>query len=168
MGAIEADLHNAEHELSSVRRRAEAARLLHEVFQDERAIAHRAYVAPLRSKIESLGRHVFGASLQIELDDQLRIIGRVLDGQRIPYESLSGGAREQLGIITRLACAMTVAPDGGVPVILDDALGYSDPQRLDEMGAVLSVAARDCQIIILTCVPDRYRRVGAARVVALS
>jgi uncharacterized protein YhaN len=34
----------------------------------------------------------------------------------------------------------TVAKDGGTPVILDDALGYTDPERLKLMGAVLAVA----------------------------
>jgi hypothetical protein len=32
---------------------------------------------------------------------------------------------------------------------------------------VLSLAARLCQIVVLTCVPDRYRYVAGARVVSL-
>ena len=61
-----------------------------------------------------------------------------------------------------------MAPDGGVPVILDDALGNSDPRRLEAMGAVLAVAGRQSQIIVLTCQPDRYEHVGGAHVVRLS
>ncbi|MDO8485004.1 MAG: hypothetical protein Q7S35_08655 [Candidatus Limnocylindrales bacterium] len=94
-------------------------------------------------------------------------MNRTLEGRTIPFESLSMGAQEQLGLISRLACAMIVAPDGGVPLILDDALGNSDPQRLEAMGAVLSVAGRHCQIIVLTCQPDRYGHVGEATVVRL-
>ena len=56
-----------------------------------------------------------------------------------------------------------VAQETG-PVILDDALGYSDPERLKEMGAVLSVASRHAQVILLTSVPDRYLHVGGAQV----
>ncbi len=52
-------------------------------------------------------------------------------------------------------------------LILDDALGYTDPERLKLMGAVLAKAGRECQIIILTCVPDRYSNVGEATVVRL-
>jgi hypothetical protein len=55
----------------------------------------------------------------------------------------------------------------GASLILDDALGYTDPERLKLMGAVLTKVGRECQIIILTCVPDRYNNVGEAKVVRL-
>jgi hypothetical protein len=35
------------------------------------------------------------------------------------------------------------------------------------MGAVLAKAAKDCQVVIFTCVPDRYNNVGEATVVSL-
>lgn len=47
------------------------------------------------------------------------------------------------------------------------ALGYTDPERLDLMGAVLAKAAKECQIVIFTCVPDRYGNIGEATVVSL-
>ena len=50
---------------------------------------------------------------------------------------------------------------------LTDALGYTDPERLRLMGAVLAKAAKECQIVIFTCVPDRYGNVGEATVVAI-
>lgn len=52
----------------------------------------------------------------------------------------------------------------GEPLILDDALGYSDPGRLEAMGAVLALAGRSCQVILLTCYPERYRHVGGAAI----
>ena len=45
----------------------------------------------------------------------------------MPYESLSGGAKEQLGILTRLAGAALVAKEDSVPVVIDDALGFTTP-----------------------------------------
>jgi hypothetical protein len=57
--------------------------------------------------------------------------------------------------------------DGGASLILDDALGYTDPERLKLMGAVLAKAGKECQIIILTCVPERYSNIGEATVVRL-
>jgi hypothetical protein len=162
------ELERAAADLRRLQARAAAAQLLRDVLREERDKAHRAYVKPLRDRIESLGRYVFGLTLQVELNDDLQIVSRTLNNRRVPYDSLSGGTREQLGILTRLAVAMAVANDGGVPVIIDDALGYSDPHRLEEMGAALSVAARACQIIVLTCVPDRYRHIGESRVIALT
>ena len=43
-------------------------------------------------------------------------------------------------MIVRLAAASIVADSGGVPVILDDILGYYRPGRLQSMGAVLAGA----------------------------
>jgi uncharacterized protein YhaN len=97
----------------------------------------------------------------------LTIAERTLYGRTVPFESLSKGAQEQIGIITRLACAMIVSKDGGVPIIIDDALGYTDSKRLEAMGAVLALAGRECQVIILTCMPDRYRYVGGAKVIRI-
>ena len=45
-------------------------------------------------------------------------------------------------------------------MILDDALGWSDPSRLQRMGAAINAAGCDRQIIILTCTPGRYAHVG--------
>lgn len=163
-----AALSAAEVERDQYQRRAVARRVLYETLRAERETARRSYVGPLRERIEHLGGLVFGPSFRVELDDSLRIVNRTIDDQTIPFESLSMGAQEQLGLVTRLACAMIVAPDGGgVPFILDEALGNSDPQRLETMGAVLSIAGRHCQIIVLTCQPERYQHVGGATVVRL-
>lgn len=167
-GSAESERHAAERTLEQYSRRAAARKLLHDTMQAARDEAHRMYVAPLRGRIEQLGRIVFPEKgFAIQLNDNLQIVSRTLGNLTVPFDSIGGGAREQLGIITRLACAMSVAEDGGVPVILDDALGYSDPQRIEAMGAVLRAAGSDCQVIILTCDPDRYRHVGAKSVVRL-
>jgi chromosome segregation ATPase len=156
-------------ELASRERRARAAKLLFQLLSRHRSEAQRAYLGPLRSKIEELGRIIYGPSLKVELAEDLSVVSREIDGLPVPFESLSKGAQEQLGIITRLAVAMVVGKDGsGVPVIVDDALGYTDPQRLLAMGAILDRAGRDCQVIVLTCQPERYAAVGSAAVVDFS
>jgi uncharacterized protein YhaN len=163
-----ASLASAERDRAQYQSRAAARKILFETLRTEREAARRAYVGPLRQRIDQLGSFVFGSGFGVELDDSLRIVTRTVDGATIPFESLSVGAQEQLGLIARLACAMIVSPDEGVPLILDDALGNSDPQRLEAMGAVLAVAGRHCQIIVLTCQPDRYQHVGGATLVRLA
>ncbi len=121
----------------------------------------RAYVAPLREGIERLGRHVFGLTLRVEVDDNLRVVNRTVDDVTVALGQLSTGAREQMGLLVRLAAASMVSTDGGVPLVLDDALGSSDEGRLESMGAVLRIASQDMQTIILTCAPERYTHVGA-------
>ena len=147
--------------------RAQAVRLLYETLTRHREDARRAYLAPLKEKIEGFGRIVFGPTFSVELGDDLRIARRTLDGITIEFEDLSTGAREQLGVLSRLACASIAADDGGVPFILDDALGWSDPDRLQRIGAALTVGSRDCQVIALTCMPGRYQHVDAKKVIRL-
>nr|MDQ3385444.1 hypothetical protein [Actinomycetota bacterium] len=151
-----------EAELRSVEDRAGAALLLLTTLTRHRDDAARAYGTPLRTELERLGAHVFGPGFALELDDELRISSRILDGDPVPWSELSVGAREQLAVLTRLAVATIVSPDGGVPVVFDDVLGFTDPGRLALMASAFESAAERCQIIVLTCDPDRYRHLARA------
>jgi hypothetical protein len=146
-------------------RRAAAARLLHAELTRAREEAYQAYRAPLCELITRDARAVFGASLEVALDEELRIVGRTLDGVTLPFDALSAGAREQLAILAGLAAAQLAGRDG-VPFVIDDALGSTDPTRLERLGEVLGGTA-DAQVIVLTCVADRFRAVRGAHVVQL-
>ncbi|WP_207844156.1 ATP-binding protein [Williamsia soli] len=167
-------VHQAETELAAARgdfdrinTRAQAARLLLQTLERHRDATRRTYVQPFTDQILRLGKVVFGPTLQVGVDEELRVTTRTVGGVTVDHDALSGGAKEQLGIISRLACAMLVDPDDGVPVIIDDALGYTDPERLASMGAVLSHAGRHTQVIVLTCTPARYSSVGGAHLIAV-
>jgi uncharacterized protein YhaN len=157
----------AEDALARLIRRAMAAKLLFETLLSEREAMRRAYVAPLREGIERLGRHVFGPSLGVEVNESLYVVSRTIDGVTLLLEQLSTGAQEQMGLLVRLATASIVAKNGGIPLVLDDALGSTDETRLESMGAVLRIASQDTQTIILTCAPARYLHVGAEAMVRL-
>ncbi len=167
MHAARTKLERVETNNRGLFRRAAAARQLFDIMREERDKARQAYVAPLKEEIEHLGRLVFDDSFQVEISEDLQIASRTVHAITVPFDSLSGGTKEQLSLIFRLACSMIVAKDGGTPLILDDALGYTDPERLRSMGAVLATAAKECQIVIFTCMPDRYSNVGEATVVSL-
>ncbi|TDW76160.1 AAA family ATPase [Kribbella pratensis] len=156
----------AEHD--SLERRAQAARRVYETLSRHRAEAQTKYSEPLQTRIESLGRSVYGPSFKVWLDDDLAVAERELDGIRLRVDALSTGAQEQLAIITRLAISHLVSTgEGSVPVIFDDALGWSDKARLRDMGALLGRAGDHGQIIILTCMPDRYEYVPKATFIKL-
>ena len=155
-----------EHERQEAR--AEAALLLRETFAKHRQQARQHYIEPFKESIDQLGRIVFGPTFAVELDEDLQVVRRTLDGTTLDVDQISTGAREQLGVLSRLACAVIVSPmDGGAPVMIDDALGWSDPQRLQGMGAAIAAAGKQCQVIVLTCTPGRYSHVGSAQVVSL-
>jgi hypothetical protein len=170
-GKLDAAQIRREHAASAHARaadRARAANLLRTVMARHRDTTRQRYVDPFRAEIERLGRVVFGPSFEVEIDSDLQILSRTLDGRTVPYESLSGGAKEQLGIVARLAVASLVDKQDAVPVVIDDALGFTDPQRLTKMCEVLDVAGTQGQVIVLTCVPDRYRGVDCAHHIEVS
>lgn len=148
-----------------VQRRAQACAVLHTTLHRARDAARAQYVRPFREQVLGLGRVVYGPGFDVEIGEDLQIRTRTLDDVTIDFEMLSAGAQEQLGIITRLACAAVVDPEQGVPVIIDDALGYSDPRRLAAMNTMIGTLSGDAQIILLTCTPERYRGIGSASVV---
>lgn len=157
----------AQRDADAERSRAEARRALYDTLREARDAARTAYREPLRARIEEIARTLHGNGVGIVLGEDLTVESRALDGRSIRHDLLSVGAREQLSIITRIACAMIVAEDGGVPLILDDTLGNADPERLAAMGALLAYAGRTCQVIILTCFPDRFRDIGGAHRIRL-
>ena len=165
MEAAKRDLEHCEDTLKSTRRRAAAAQLLWNTLNEYRNAARQAYVMPLKAAIERLGKIVFGAGFEVAIGDDWSLVSRTLHGKMLPFDDLSVGAKEQLGILTRLAAAQIVSKQGGVPLIIDDALGFSDPSRLEKMGAAIAAAGRQCQIVILTCTPGRFTHVGNADVV---
>jgi uncharacterized protein YhaN len=142
--------------------------LLRSVMARHRDATRQRYVDPFRNQVERLGRIVFGDSFEVEIDSALRICNRTLAGRTVPYESLSGGAKEQMGIVARLAGAVLVAKEDSVPVVIDDALGFTDPQRLTKMGAVFDAVGGDGQVIVLTCSPERYASVTGAHHIELT
>ncbi len=168
LDAAEAEREHAHGEFLRVGRRARAAALLRTVMLRHRESARLRYVQPFRTEIERLGRLVFGPDFEVDIDTDLTIRSRTLAGTTVGYESLSGGAKEQMGIVARLACASLVAKEDTVPVVIDDALGFTDPDRLTKMAAVFDAVGGDGQVIVLTCSPDRYAAIDDAQLIELT
>ncbi|TDK87283.1 hypothetical protein EI067_28655 [Mycobacterium paragordonae] len=165
LDAAETELEHATSQHNRVGDRARAAQLLRSVMCRHRDDTRKRYVEPYRAELQRLGRPVFGPTFEIDVDSDLRILNRTLGGVTVPYESLSGGAKEQLGILARLAGAALVAKEDTVPVVVDDALGFTDPDRLAKMGEVFDSVGAHGQVIVLTCSPTRYDGVtGAHRI----
>ncbi len=174
LAAAEAEHEERERADAAEERQARAAALLYETLSARRRAAHARYAAPFLEQLSSYARIVYGPEVTLEIDpDSLKITSRTLNGATVAFANLSGGTQEQLAVLARLAVASIVASAGGeggptgAPVMIDDALGYSDPARLQRLGTAFSVAARQSQVIVLTCFPERYRAIGDATVVRL-
>ncbi|ANE03737.1 AAA family ATPase [Corynebacterium crudilactis] len=159
---VQAALKGAENRLESEQRRAHAARRLHELMVFYRDESRKRYAAPFADKLSRLAASVFGENTDFDLDDQLSIASRSIGPRTVDIDHLSGGAQEQLAILTRFAIAELVAESsaqGAVPVFIDDALGSTDPERLTRISTLFSDAGKESQVFVLTCVPDRYNYV---------
>ena len=70
--------------------------------------------------------------MTLDLDENLTVTARTMDGATVDFQHLSGGAKEQLAVCARLAFASLVSKSSGlVPVIVDDALEYTDDERME-------------------------------------
>ena len=137
--------------------------LLESLETAERAAKER-YLAPIVRRVTPYLQTLFPGAA-ISCDDEFKITGIVRDSQQSEsFTGLSGGTQEQIAVLTRLAFA-DVLKEGGQPamVILDDALVYSDPERMERMFDLISRSATRTQILIFTCRREIFARLGGHR-----
>lgn len=171
----EAQLENRKADYAVVERRAHAAARLRETLIRHRDAARQRYMEPFARELERFARVVFDQSVSFELDESLAISQRIIGDEALETEHLSGGAQEQLALLVRFAVAALTAhgqqgstaagelPIIPVPVMVDDALGSTDARRLRLMATLFSEIARQTQVFVLTCMPERYSRVVGAQ-----
>ena len=146
--------------------RAAALSLLLDRLTEQRRLATQRLQAPLQKHVTRYLHLLFpGARLEIADNLQPTVLTRIGGAQHAtgsPLDALSFGAREQMGVLSRLAYA-DLLKEANHPtlVILDDALVHSDADRLAQMKRVLFDAARRHQILLFTCHPDAWRDAGA-------
>jgi DNA repair exonuclease SbcCD ATPase subunit len=126
-----------------------------------RGQAQEAYLLPVMRELTPLLGLLFD-DVSITFDEKTLLPHRILrNGQAEEVERLSGGMREQLSVLTRLAFARLLAKNGRpTPVILDDALVYSDDDRIEKMFDALHHRAREQQIIVFSCRQRAFQKLG--------
>lgn len=139
-------------------RQARAARLLADVIEEAYADAQRQYLGPVISEAKPYLNNLRPGT-EIQMTPDLRLHKVVRGGVQEDFEQLSGGTREQLSVIVRIALARVLARDRRpMPLILDDTLGWTDDARFLSMVKILRDAAKELQIILLTCHGSRFER----------
>ena len=168
--AAEASAVSTKEHHASVRRQAEAIRLLNDLFIAEQRAAAEQFTNPLAEKINDYLHCIYGSDARAVVrwdEDQFAGIDIVRGDQAagaFSFDALSGGTREQVAAATRLAMAEILAAGQGgcLPVFFDDAFTNSDPVRTEAIQRMLDLAARrGLQIIVLTCNPADYAALGA-------
>ncbi|MFS2165623.1 ATP-binding protein [Variovorax sp. Varisp62] len=158
------ELDHAKRRCTELERRARALDHLLKLLREKRSALARRLRAPLQKHLDHYLQILFPGA-QIEVGDDLspgRITRQGLRGaQSGEFEELSVGAREQMGVVARLAYA-DLLKEANKPtlLILDDALVNTDEERLRQMKRVLYDAAQRHQILIFSCHPEAWRDLG--------
>lgn len=163
LGEAKAEELEAAEALLRIEREAGAARLLSRVVEDAYNESQRIFLGPvLKEARPYLTKLRPGTEIRMTRD--LKLDKVVRRGAEEDFGELSGGTREQLSVIVRLALARVLARDNrSLPLILDDTMGWTDDERFVSMVQILRDASRDLQIILLTCHPSRFERFQAER-----
>ena len=152
-----ADLAAHEHEVAVLR-------CLIAALTEAQATARDRYFAPVMAELRPMLRLLWpGAELRFD-GESLLPTQLIRDGRAEEIGTLSGGTREQIALLLRLAFARLLAKAGRhAPVILDDALVYSDDDRIERMFDALHQQAGDIQIIVLSCRNRAFRDLGGQK-----
>lgn len=143
-------------------REAAALKLLYETLNRMEQRAREAFLDPVQRRIQPYLRLLLPDTELVLSDADLGVTHVRRGGQQEPFASLSIGAREQIAVLTRLAFADLLRERGHIaPVVLDDALVNSDPRRFERMLLAIRRAARNLQIVVLTCHEADWVQAGA-------
>jgi hypothetical protein len=129
-----------------------------------RDTARERYFAPVMAELRPL-LHLLWPDAELKFDgESLLPTALIRDGREEDIGILSGGTQEQIALFVRLAFARLLARTGRhAPVILDDALVYTDDDRIERVFDVLHGQANDLQIIVLTCRQRAFRALGGQK-----
>jgi energy-coupling factor transporter ATP-binding protein EcfA2 len=158
----EAELEERATTLRSIETRAFAARELTAALHAARREVQQRLVAPVveraRPYLEALlpGR-------RLRMDENWGVVGLGSGDVEEDFSDLSGGAREQVSILVRIALAEVLGAHESLPIVLDDCLVNTDRERLGEMMRILYRASRKQQILLFSCHDDGFERLGETR-----
>lgn len=157
---VRGEIEASEQRISAYENEAEALKLLRETLTESQTREKQKLFEPVIREIGPLARQVI-PGIEFEFGEDFAASNIFRNGVKETIESLSGGTQEQIAILTRLVFARLKAKQGyPTPVILDDALVFSDDFRISEMFDALNTVAKDVQILVLTCRQKSFQGLG--------
>lgn len=154
-------LAGAQSRVESYEREVAVLRCLASTLEEARSKARDLYLKPVMEELKPLLGLLFDDAT-IQFDEKTLLPEKLVrNGLEEDVDRLSGGMREQLSVLTRLAFARLLTKDERpAPVILDDALVYSDDDRIEKMFDALHRQAQGQQIIVFSCRQRAFQKLG--------
>jgi DNA repair exonuclease SbcCD ATPase subunit len=168
---LRAEYERAQQAFHSASDQANAIKLLADTFKSATQALDAQYTQPLLERVGVYLASMFehGARLELKKEgdgftEPTLVRPNSKDPYPTPFESLSGGAKEQVATAIRLATAEILAENfgGTLPIVFDDAFAFTDRQRVQQVIRMLDLGAnRGLQIILLSCTHEDYANLGA-------
>lgn len=153
------ELHAAQSEYRRIEQEVAILDLLIKTLNNAEMEAKEKFLSPIVTRIKPYLDRLF-PDAELVMDEDLEIveIKRKFDES---FGNLSMGTQEQIAVLVRLTFATMLAEQGRpATVILDDALVFSDEERMKTMFDILFDASRTVQIIVLTCRKSLFEGLG--------
>jgi DNA repair exonuclease SbcCD ATPase subunit len=168
---LRAEYERAQQVFRGVSDQANAIKLLADTYKAATQALDAQYTQPLLERVGVYLASMFehGARLELKKEgdgfaEPTLVRPNSKDPYPTPFESLSGGAKEQVATAIRLATAEILAENfgGSLPIVFDDAFAFTDRQRVQQVIRMLDLGAnRGLQIILLSCTHEDYANLGA-------
>ena len=157
----EREVELAEDQRQRYQREVNVLSLLLSILRSAETEAKERYLSPVLKRVRPYLQLLFPGA-EIAIDENLHIVGVVREnGYKESFEHLSMGTQEQVAVLVRLAFAEMLVEQGHpATVVLDDALVFSDDQRMGRMFDILNMVGQRVQIIVLTCREQLFEGVG--------
>ena len=160
LAAAEAELFKWRERITLFEAERDALSLLINELVKARASRRNAFFAPVRREVDPLLSMVLG-SAALGYDDALGPDELERKGRTEKLTRLSGGTQEQIAVLTRLGFARVMAAKGRhMPIVLDDALVYSDDDRIQKLFDAINLVADDVQILAFSCRQKTFEALG--------
>lgn len=163
---------SAQDEHAREKRHADAIALLHQLFTNSQQAISKSVTQPIAERVSSYLECIYGRGVRIEVDwdddPQKSSIRITRPGMpTFDFDTLSGGAKEQVAAAVRLATAEILAHthQGTLPILFDDSFAFSDDSRIQSLQSMLYQASRrGLQLIVLSCTPAAYSGLAAKEI----
>ena len=154
-------LETAETRLAGLEFEVAVLKKLGATLDEARASARDRYVEPVMTELVPL-LQLFWPEAELRFDPETLLPTALMRaGAEESFDILSGGTQEQIALLVRLAFARMLAKAGTpAPIILDDAIVYTDDDRIERMFDALTHQARDLQIVVFSCRQKAFRDLG--------
>ncbi len=162
---IKKNLAEAEEKFEAEKRRGLAIARIKKTMEDLlKEMDRRTYEGLEKEVAEFVQKMTAGRYENVTMDGSTPRGFQRKDGIEMPYDYLSAGTRDVLGMALRLAITKKFLEEKEGFVVMDDPLVDLDPNRQSLAANAINNFAEDKQIIIFTCHPSHSKLLGGNRI----